>query len=157
MNDAAAKYTYCTFITPWQLVVWNNENAISASTNFYVDIYNIDQPKASNVGGNQKIMVTIDADSTYSNGVAATAEIADVSPDATVPTDFIILKSTVTSNYILSTQTLTILLDMKGTGVFTTPTSIYVLFPAAYAQWIQRSDTIPVATPATATDKHCVF
>jgi hypothetical protein len=72
MTDSAAQYTYCSFTTWWQLIVWNNLNSIAAGTNFYVDIYNIDQPKNTNIGGNQRIMVTIDDDSLYSNGVVAT-------------------------------------------------------------------------------------
>ena len=70
--DTDAQYTYCTFTTWWQLVVWNNLNSITTGTNFYIDIFNIDQPKSGNVGSNQKIMVTIDDDTNYSNGVAAT-------------------------------------------------------------------------------------
>ena len=72
MTDSAAQYTYCSFTTSWQLIVWNNLNSIAGGTNFYVDIYNIDQPKNGNIGGNQQIMVTIDDDSLYSNGVVAT-------------------------------------------------------------------------------------
>ena len=72
MNDAAAQYTYCAFTTWWQLVVWNNLNSVGAGTNIYIDIYNIDLPKNSNVNSNQRVMVTIDDDSTYSNGVVAT-------------------------------------------------------------------------------------
>lgn len=73
INDTTAKYTYCAFTTWWQLMVWNNQATITAGTAFYVDIYNIDLPKSGDVGGNQYIMVTIDADGDYSNGVAATA------------------------------------------------------------------------------------
>jgi hypothetical protein len=73
MTDSAAQYTYCSFTTWWQLIVWNNLNSISAGMTFYVDIYNVDQPKNADIGGSQLIMVTIDNDASYANGVAATA------------------------------------------------------------------------------------
>lgn len=139
MNDAAAQYTYCTFTTWWQLIVWNNLNSIAAGVNFYVDIFNIDLPKSADIGGNQRIMVTIDQDGDYSNGVAASAEVVDTAPSGTTPTDFHILTTSVSSNFILATQNLTITLDMLVTTVFSSATSIYVQFPAAYAQWISRS------------------
>ena len=53
-------------------MVWNNLNSIAAGTNFYVDIYNIDLPKATDVNSNQRVMVTIDDDTSYANGVVAT-------------------------------------------------------------------------------------
>ena len=71
MDDSTAQYTYCAFNTWWQLMVWNNLNSITAGSNFYIDVYNVDQPKSGDIGSNQKIMVTIDDDSMYSNGVAA--------------------------------------------------------------------------------------
>jgi hypothetical protein len=81
-----------------------------------------------------------------------------VAPAATTPTDFFVLGSSVDSNYILSTQTLTMLIDMRGGAVFSAGTAIYVLFPAAYAQWITRSQTIPVSYPADpSTGKYCSF
>ena len=156
MNDAAAQYTYCSFTTWWQLVVWNNLNSISAGTSFYVDIYNIDLPKNSDINSNDRIELTIDDDGTYSNGVIATQERIDTQPVSTTPIDFIILDSTVTNNYILDTQTLTILVDMVTTSVFSSATALYVLFPSSYAQWISRADTIPVTYPADpATGKYC--
>ena len=158
MNDAAAQYTYCAFTTWWQLVVWNNLNSIGSGVTFYVDIYNIDLPKNSNVNSNQKVMVTIDDDSTHSNGVIATQEATDTQPVSTTPTDFIILSSSVNNNYILDKQTLTILLDMVTTSVFSSASAIYVLFPASYAQWISRADTIPVTYPADpTTGQFCSF
>lgn len=135
-------------------MVWNNQN-FNAGTTFYVDIYNIDLPKNSDVGGNQYIGFTIDADSTYSNGVAAYRELVDTAPSSTVPTDFTILTSTVVGNYILATQTLTITLNMGTTTVFTSGADIYVLFPASYAQWIYRSQTIPTVYPNIDTSPYC--
>lgn len=103
-------------------------------------------------------MVTIDTDDNYANGVSAHGEVIDTSPSSTVPTNFKILSTQVTSNYILSKQTLTMNLDMLITTVFNTATSLYVLFPSDYAQWIYRSQTIPVAYPADpTTDSYCAF
>lgn len=119
-------------------MVWNNQNSIAANAFFYVDIYNIDLPRFADITGSQYIGVTIDNDGDYSNGVLAYKELADTAPVATTPTDFYILTMSVTNSYILSTQTLTMTLDMITTGVFTTATSIYVLFPASYAVWNYR-------------------
>ena len=158
ISDSAAQYTYCEFTTWWQLVVWNNLNLIGASTNFYVDIYNIDLPKNTDVTANQMIMVTIDNDGMYSNGVISYQEVVDTQPDVTTPTDFIILSSSVNNNFILDTQTLTMSLDMTATSVFTSASALYVLFPASYAQWISRADTIPVTYPTDpTTEKYCSF
>ena len=158
ISDTAAQYTYCEFTTWWQLVVWNNLNSIGAGASFYVDIYNIDLPKSSDVNSNQRIMVTIDDDEMYSNGVISSREVIDSQPVSTTPTEFIILSSSVNNNYILDTQTLTMSLDMTTTSVFTSASALYVLFPASYAQWISRGDTIPVAYPADPTmGKYCAF
>ena len=47
---------------------------------------------------------------------------------------------------------------MTTTSVFTTASAIYVLFPASYAQWISRADTIPITYPSDATTgKYCSF
>lgn len=45
----------------------------------------------------------------------------------------------------------------SGTGAFTTATSIYLLFPAEYAIWNYRSQTIPITYPTTSTDMYCAF
>ena len=150
INDTAAKYTYCAFTTWWQLMVWNNQNGSS----FFIDIYNIDLPKNTDVTSNQYISVTIDDDSNYAGGVAAYKELADTSPSATIPTDFYILTTSVTSNYILSTQTLSMTIDMLSTGAFTTATSIYVLFPASYAVWNYRGQTVSTSNSA---GMYCAF
>jgi len=139
-------------------VVWNNLNSIGAGTPFYIDIYNIDLPKNSDVNSNQRIMVTIDDDGVYSNGVVSEQEVVDSQPVSTTPTDFNILSSAVSNNYILDIQTLTIAVDMLSTGIFTSASALYVLFPASYAQWISRSDTIPVTYPTDpTTGKYCSF
>lgn len=138
-------------------MVWNNLNSLTAGTALYLDIYNVDLPKNADVGGNQKIMLTVDVDSDYTNGVASTVELTDTSPVATTPTDFAILTTQVTSNYILSSQTLTVTLDMGSTAVFSSGASLYFLFPASYAQWTTRSQTMPVVAPADATASYCLF
>lgn len=48
-------------------MVWNL-NTIGSGTTFYIDIFNIDQPRNGDIGGNQKVGVTFDLDSTYGNG-----------------------------------------------------------------------------------------
>jgi len=74
-------------------MVWNNQATITAGTAFYVDIYNIDLPKSGDITASQYIMVTIDTDGDYSNGVAATAEMTDSAPSGTTPTDIYIVSS----------------------------------------------------------------
>jgi hypothetical protein len=73
MDDTLATTTYCAFTNWWQLMVWNNQATITSGAFFYVDIYNIDLPKITDITANQYIMVTIDTDGDYSNGVAGTA------------------------------------------------------------------------------------
>ena len=47
---------------------------------------------------------------------------------------------------------------MVTTSVFSSATAVYVLFPASYAQWISRADTVPVTYPADpTTGKYCSF
>ena len=47
---------------------------------------------------------------------------------------------------------------MLGTGIFTTATSLYVLFPESYAQWLARGQTIPTTYPGDpSTGKYCAF
>ena len=46
---------------------------------------------------------------------------------------------------------------MLTSSVFSSVSAIYVLFPAAYAQWITRGSTIPTTYPAAATDQWCAF
>ncbi len=140
-------------------MVWNNQNNIAAGITFYVDIFNIDLPKGADITSDQVISVTIDDDSNYAGGVVAYKESADnvPAPSATTPADLYILTSMVTSNFILSTQTLTMEVDMKTPGIFTTGNSIYVLFPASYAVWNYRGATIPTTYPSTPTGMYCAF
>jgi len=48
-------------------MVWNLNN-VASNVYVYIDVFNIDQPLNGNIGGNQKIGLTIDGDGTYSNG-----------------------------------------------------------------------------------------
>lgn len=73
IDDSTAQYSYCAFVSPWRLMIWNNLASISAGANTYIDVFNVDQALPGNVGGNQKIGLTIDDDGTYSNGVLAYA------------------------------------------------------------------------------------
>ena len=66
-SDADATFSYCEFNYERQLVLWNNL-AIGSSTNFYVDIFNIQQPKTGDTSPNV-ITVSLDIDGDYSNGV----------------------------------------------------------------------------------------
>jgi hypothetical protein len=54
-------------------MVWSNQNTIASGTLIYIDIYNIDQPKAADITASQYISVTVDSDNNYDNGVLASA------------------------------------------------------------------------------------
>jgi hypothetical protein len=58
-------------------MVWNNQVSISAGVPIYIDIFNIDQPKTTDIGSNQKISVAIDNDNDYSNGALSYGEVDD--------------------------------------------------------------------------------
>ncbi len=54
-------------------MVWSNQ-ALGASTQLIIDVFNIDQPKNGDVSAtNSKIGLTIDGDGVYSNGITAYA------------------------------------------------------------------------------------
>ena len=154
INDATAQYTYCSFNGPWELIVWNNQN-FASNTAIYIDIYNIDQPKNSDIGASQYIGVVVDSDSSYSNGVLAKAEVVDTAPSSTIATDFYILSTNVVGTFILTTQTVTITIDLRSAIVFSATNPLYVLFPAAYSQWITRGSTISTTYPASASNSYC--
>lgn len=77
VNDPS-QYTYCSFTNPWQLMVWNNQ-ALGSGIFLYVDIFNIDQPKNSDLNGNTKIGFTVDSDGDFS-AIDAYAEVIDSQP-----------------------------------------------------------------------------
>ena len=159
IDDTLAKETYCAFTNPWQLMVWNNQVSIAANTAIYIDIYNIDQPKAADISSSQSISVTIDDDSDYTNGALITGEVTDQSSINTVIANILILTSEVTSNFILSTQTLTITINTQVTSIFTTAgvNFLYVLFPASYSVWIQRGQVLLTTYTAGMTGIYCEF
>ncbi len=68
INDTEAIFTYCEFNSDWQLVVWNNR-IIAANLPFYVDIYNVEQPKFADIGANQVITLSVDLDDSIANGI----------------------------------------------------------------------------------------
>lgn len=114
-------------------MVWNNQNSISSGVTIYIDIYNIDQPKVTDITALQFISVTVDNDGTYSNGVYASAEVNDNAPVSNSVTDISILSTVVNNNYILTTQVITINFDTITTSVFSSITIVYVIFPASYS------------------------
>lgn len=154
--DASASFTYCTFVNPWQLMVWNN-NALSSGTSLYVDVFNIDQPKNGDLNGNSKIGLTIDNDNNYNNGIAAYIEVTDSQPPNSAAADIFILTTSVDNSYILSTQTLTMTIDTQATTIFNAANSIYVLFPSSYSQWIARAQTLSITYPASTSTIYCEF
>ena len=149
IDDSAAQYTYCAFVDPWRLMVWNNLATINANAHTYIDIFNVDLPLPGNVASSQRIGLTIDDDGKYSNGVIAFAEVIDTTPLTNSASDLHILTTTTTNGYILDTQTLTWTIDTLVTSIFTSGNSLYLLFPSSYAKWIARAQVI------TTTD--CTF
>ena len=96
----------------------------------YVDVYNIEQPKATDITNNQKISLTIDLDDTYMNGANAFGEVNDnfnsLEPMTNSVTKISILDASVDSNFIRATQTLTIKMDMGLTTVFASNRNLYL-------------------------------
>jgi len=58
--------------------VWNNVN-LAAGDTIYLDIFNIQQPKQSDIttGTQKKISCSIDVDDYYSNGINGYQEVLD--------------------------------------------------------------------------------
>jgi hypothetical protein len=157
INDTAASYTYCTFVNPWQLMVWNNQN-FAGATSFYVDIFNIDQPRNGDISGNSRISLSIDNDNNYSNGILAYRELTDTQPPTNAAADIIILTASVGNDFfILSIQTLTMTIDMQALTVFNAANNLFVLFPASYSQWIARAQPLSITYPTNANTIYCEF
>lgn len=152
VNDPS-QYTYCSFPNPWQLMVWNNQ-ALGSGIFLYVDIFNIDQPKNSDLNGNTKIGFTVDSDGDFS-AIDAYAEVVDSQPPSNAAGDIIILSCSTDNSYILSTQNLVMTLDVQALTIFNTGKDIYLLFPYSYSQWISRADTIPITN--VAGNQYCEF
>lgn len=87
-------------------MVWNNQLSIAPNTPIYIDIYNIDQPKNTDISTGQYISVAIDNDNNYTNGALSYNEIIDTASIATTVGNIHILTSAVTANFILSSQDL---------------------------------------------------
>jgi len=136
-------------------MVWNI-NSLAANAAFYIDIFNIDQPKSTDITGNQKIGLSITSSSLYSTGNLAYVETADVTPIVGTPADIIILSAAVDNIYILSTQTLTMTFDTQAGGTTIFPSNnLFVIFPSSYAQWITRDQTLQITYPTNSTSFYC--
>ena len=59
-------------------MIWNNRD-LSTSTTFYVDIFNVQQPKSTDTSPN-KITVTVDTDGDYEGGVHGSDTVTDTAP-----------------------------------------------------------------------------
>lgn len=69
-------------------MIWNNRD-ISANTTFYIDIYNIQQPKNTDTSPNI-ITVTVDTDGDYQQGVYGSRTLSDTASSSNTITDMII-------------------------------------------------------------------
>jgi hypothetical protein len=143
-------------VDPWQLMVWNNQ-AIGSGVSIFIDVFNIDQPKNSDLNGNSKIGVSIDTDSNYNNGIYAYKEITDSQPPTNAAADIIILSTSVDNTYILSTQALIMSIDTQVTTLFNSGNTLYVQFPSAYSQWIARANALSITYPASTSIISCEF
>lgn len=128
--------------------MWNNLN-LAAGATVYLDIYNVQQPKQTDIttGTQKRISCSIDVDDYYSNGINGFQEVLDnvnsLEPMNNAVSKITILGTSVDSSYIRTIQTLTISFDMNTAGVFTTAgKAIYLELPFSYSEWIRRSDTL---------------
>jgi|JI6StandDraft_1071083.scaffolds.fasta_scaffold03695_18 hypothetical protein len=140
-NDANAAYTYCQLIGERRVVVWNNR-IISAGSTFYVDILGVAQPNVGDVTGASVISVSVDIDTDYSNGVAQSGSVFDQVINAAATNNIIITSSTMSSNYIRATQNIDVSFTFAAAGKLTGGRNLYFVFPASYAIWIKRSDSL---------------
>ena len=153
--DTAATFTYCTFVNPWQLMIWNNQ-VVNPPNSLYVDVFNIDQPLNGDINAiNSKIGLTIDTDNNYNKGIYGYKEVSDTLPPTNAAADITILSTAVDNSYILSTQTLTMTIDMVSLTVFNSATTLYVLFPSSYSQWIARAQSLSITYPASSSTIYC--
>lgn len=144
--------------------IWNNL-IISVSTTIYIDIYNIQVPKSTDTSPNV-IVISLDPDSDYSNGVTSRASLANTASAATTISDIIITSTTVDTIFIRTPQIITIKFDTVTTSVITSGLYLYVLLPGPYGEWINRGQTLSTSTQcymeadnAVGTNKltNCVF
>jgi hypothetical protein len=65
-NDVNSKRAYCYVFQDRRIIIYNNY-ILPASTILYIDIFQIKQPKDLT---SKKIIITLDMDGNYTNGVA---------------------------------------------------------------------------------------
>lgn len=136
-------------------MVWNNQ-IVNTPNSLYVDVFNIDQPLNGDIDATKsKIGLTIDFDSNYANGIYGYKEVSDTLPPTNSASDIVILAASVDNSYILSTQTLTMTIDTVSTTVFNSATTLYVLFPSSYSQWIARAQSLSITYPASSSTIYC--
>lgn len=127
--------------------MWNNLNLASGAT-VYIDIFNIQQPKQTDITtGTQKIIsCSIDIDDSYINGISGAQEVLDnvggLQPINTAIDRISIISTSVDNSYIRTTQTLTINFDMNTANLFGSGKDLYLELPFTYSEWIRRSETL---------------
>lgn len=140
--DTEAVFSYCEFTYDHQLVLWNNRN-LATNTVFYVDIFNIQQPKASDTTPNT-ITVSIDTDGDYSGGINGTDDVTDTAAASNTINNIIIEETSMSSTFIRTPQDITIKFDTIS-NIITGGSNVYLLFPAEYGEWINRGSTLNTA------------
>lgn len=65
-NDVNSKRAYCYVFQDRRIIIYNNY-ILPSSTILYIDIFQIKQPKDLT---SKKIIITLDMDGNYTNGVA---------------------------------------------------------------------------------------
>jgi hypothetical protein len=124
--------------------VWNNLNLAIGAT-VYIDVFNIQQPKQTDIttGTQKMITCSIDLDDSYANGISGAQEILDsagsLQPINTAIAKISILSTSVDNFYIRTTQTLTINFDMNTANIFGSGKTLYLELPFMYSEWIRRS------------------
>ena len=88
IDDTEAVFSYCEFTYDHQIVLWNNRD-LPRTTTFYVDIFNIQQPSATDTTPNS-ITVSVDGDSDYEGGIHGFDSITDSAASSNTITDIII-------------------------------------------------------------------
>lgn len=142
IDDTEAVFSYCEFTYDHQIVLWNNRN-LATNTVFYVDIFNIQQPKASDTTPNT-ITVSIDTDGDYNGGIFGTNDVTDTAASSNTINNIIIEDTSMSSTFIRTPQDITIKFDTI-TNILTGGANIYLLFPAEYGEWINRGSTLNTA------------
>jgi hypothetical protein len=86
-------------------------------------------------------------DSNFTNGANAFQETTDLSiaPLSNAVSKLTILSTSMSNNYIRTTQNIVINLKTPS-SIFSTGLNIYLLYPASYQDWIQRGATLNTVT-----------